>query len=568
MTFARAILLFTALFPMSVEAYSCSDYLLDALEALGVTTLFGVPGGAIEPLFNVLDTHIKQNRCHFVLTRSEAGAGFMAHGYYIESNRMGVAVSTSGPGATNLLTATAAAAMEHAPLLLITAQPATTKLGKLALQDSSDAGIDVVAMFKECTKYSTLVSHPGQFAAKLKTALTLALESPRGPVHLSVPSDVLGALLSERPDPLWFDRLNAMTAGDVPRHALSEVASQWKAAAQPVILLGERSEAASTELMALIEHLNAPVLVTAAGKGWFPWSHPMFKGVVGFAGHLSAEALLRAADTVLAVGVDMSELGTNQWASDLFGEKLIIVDDQRQSACHWAGKCRIAIGDIATTANSLRELVPQTARPATDLFAPPEAPADSSFSGAVVMAQLAKLLPHGTHVYLDAGNTWSWAIHYLPINAQVRRTRIGMGWGCMAWGISSAIGAKVALPDTPVACVTGDGAWLMSSQELSTAVAEKLPVVFIVLNDSAFGMVRHGQRMGGAASIAHELPLTDFAALAIALGARGLHVNSEQELAALPLAHLMAGEGPLVLDVRVDPEAVPPIGKRVKTLGQ
>ena len=175
-------------------------------------------------------------------------------------------------------------------------------------------------------------------------------------------------------------------------------------------------------------------------------------------------------------------------------------------------------------------------------------------------------LPRNTHVYLDAGNAWCWGLHYLPIDDRASRVMTSMGFGQMTWAISTAIGAALQRgPAGAVLCVTGDGSWLMSSHELTVAVQHQLPVVFVVLNDAHLGMVYHGQRMTGAESIAHELPTVDFAAMAQACGALGLKVTDLRQLMELTPEDLF-GQGPVVLDVHVDPELVPPMRARVEQL--
>lgn len=183
------------------------------------------------------------------------------------------------------------------------------------------------------------------------------------------------------------------------------------------------------------------------------------------------------------------------------------------------------------------------------------------------MNELARRFPENTRFIIDAGNSWAWATHYLfPRSSGLYR--VGMGFGSMAWGIGAAVGTAIGCPGSPVVCLTGDGSFMMSSMELSVAVAEQLPVIFVVLNDQALGMVKHGQRMGGGEPIAFELPPVDFALLARSLGARGISVRTLEDLENLDIEKICTTPGPTLLDVYIDPEEVPPMGSRMKTLGR
>lgn len=548
------------------HTFDCSDFILRALESMGVSTFFGVPGGAIEPLFNALSRHELESRGRLVLARSESGAAFMAQGFQIESNTLGVALTTSGPGATNLVTAVAASFAEQIPLLVITAQPAVSKLGKLCLQDSSDASLDVVAMLKPITKYSSLVSHADQLPSKLKAALIAAMETPRGPVHLSVPADVLETAIAARPDPAWFQRAAAVRPGHAPASHIAQARTLLLTARNPVIMIGERAAGAQAAVTALIDSIGIPVVATSPGNSWLPWSHPRFQGVIGFGGHDCADTVVREADLVLAIGVGFSELGTHKWDQELFGEKLLILDDQRTSAMHWHGNSLTVVGDIHATVLALVSSRSPAAREPAAFRAPP-ASSLKALDGSQLVQALEQLAPAHTRAYIDAGNSWAWALHYMPVSVRMARVRLEMGWGCMAWAIGAAVGAKFGAPTAPIMCVTGDGAWLMSSQELSTAVAEKLPIIFVILNDAGLGMVRHGQRLGGAAQIAHDFPNANFSLIAQAMGATGYRVSTLAELRKIPFDELVASEVPTVIEVMVDPEAVPPMGRRVQTLG-
>ena len=184
-----------------------------------------------------------------------------------------------------------------------------------------------------------------------------------------------------------------------------------------------------------------------------------------------------------------------------------------------------------------------------------------------LMRELSLKLPETARVFVDAGNSWAWATHYLHLKKK-GMYRIGIGFGSMTWAIGACIGSAVATKDGPTVCITGDGSYMMSGQELSVAVAEKLPVIFIILNDNALGMVKHGQRLGGAEQIAFELPPVDFSRQAKSLGASALTIRTIDELDALDFETIGKRQGPTLIEVQIDPEAVPPMGSRMKALGR
>ncbi|WP_432821632.1 thiamine pyrophosphate-dependent enzyme, partial [Trichloromonas sp.] len=182
-----------------------------------------------------------------------------------------------------------------------------------------------------------------------------------------------------------------------------------------------------------------------------------------------------------------------------------------------------------------------------------------------VMFELASRFPDETRFLVDAGNSWSWATHYLHPRSS-GKYRIGMGFGAMAWAIGASVGTAFGCPGSPVVCLTGDGSYLMSGQELSVAVAEKLPVIFAVINDRALGMVKHGQRLGGGEPVAFELPPVDFCMIARAMGAQAYCIRSPKDFAALDVGKICRHAGPTLLEIHIDPEETPPMGARMKAL--
>ncbi|RMD70200.1 MAG: thiamine pyrophosphate-binding protein, partial [Gammaproteobacteria bacterium] len=490
------------------------------------------------------------------------------------------------PGTTNLITGVASAYADEVPLLVITAQTALPSFGKGAFQESSSNGVDTVGMLEHCTRYNSLVSHPEQLEGKLISAVMTAHEPPMGPVHLSIPRDVLAS-----PSPVKRPNFHLDLLLQPPSLVDEEgVKALWGAiqrARKKVIIVGSGCGEAGQAIVQLAEGIDAALIATPQGKAWVSPYHPRFRGIFGFAGHKSArEALLDPeVDLILAIGTTMDEWATSGWDQEaLLNSKLIHVDN---SPLHLTRSpmARLHVrGRILTTLEHLLEMLPgrpslplegETGSLKVDLglpaFALDEERKCLTDSAPVkpqrLMHLLPRLFPPKTRFLADTGNSFAWSTHYLHPFA-THTYRVAMGFGSMAWAIGSAVGTAMGAPGTPVVSITGDGSFLMSGQEITVAVQERLPVIFVVLNDNALGMVKHGQRLGGAEQVGSDLPPVDFCAMARALGAEAHIIRHSQDLFALDIEAICSCQGPTLLDIHVDPEEVPPMGVRMKVLSR
>ncbi len=567
------------------------DLLVGYLEQLGIDRVFGVPGGAIEPLYNALARSARRGGPRPVVARHESGAAFMADGYARETGKLGVCCSTTGPGATNLITGVASAYADGTPLLVITAQTALPQFGKRALQDSSCTAIDTVGMFRHCTRYNTLISHRGQLEGKLVAAI-MAATGQKGPAHISIPSDILKAPQRLRENagvPIAEAETLMQERSVVDIRAMEVLREEIEGARNIVIIAGNACGDAAPELMAFAETVGAPVVTGPQGKGWIDPFHPLYRGVYGFAGHESARRVLmdEQVDLILAVNSRLGEtILCGGPEETVLNRKLIHIDSAPEhfsrspmARLHVAGNPRVIFeilnrrlrsvcrGDGDSCPEHVGVHAGHGVFPAGMTLDNQEA----CFSEAVplkpqrVMFDLARCFPEQARFFIDAGNSWSWATHYLHLRG-VGRYHIGMGFGAMAWAIGAAVGAAVGNPGTPMVCITGDGSYLMSGQEITVAVEEALPVVFVVLNDRSLGMVKHGQRMGGGEAIAFELPPVDFTMVARAMGAQAFSIRTPEELASLDFAALCRRSGPTLIEMHIDPEEKPPMGARIKRL--
>ncbi len=571
-----------------------ADLLVEHLEQLGVEYIFGVPGGAIEPLYDAMARSSRRGGIRPIVARHEAGAAFMADGYARETGKLGVCCSTTGPGATNLITGVASAYVDNVPMLVITAQTALHLFGKQTLQESSCTAVNTVAMFQHCTRFSSLVSHRGQLESKLVSAIAATQGIPAGPAHLSIPMDVLCAPRRKRAA-ATYSRLASLLNKPalIDAGALRDLCEEVNEAKRIVLLLGDSCGSAIKEIMEFAELIQAPIISGPSGKRWVNHQHPLYRGVLGYAGHSSARNTLEddRNDLIIAVGTRFGEMMFKDWEEDeKLNSKLIHIDENLEHFSHSPlAKLHVcgAVDNIFEVLINSQEH--KTDRSVISLAAPTEKSAkkqktfhaqqiklndpDACTSDAVpikpqrLMAELSARLPENTRVFADAGNSWAWATHYLHLRSS-GLYRIGMGFGAMAWAIGASVGGALGADGAPTVCITGDGSFLMSGQELTVAVAEKLPMVFIILHDSALGMVMHGQRLGGAEEVAYELPEVDFAAVARAVGAQAHTIRTIEELTAIDFEEICKREGPTLLDVHIDPEESPPMGSRMKTLGR
>jgi len=583
------------------DALQAADLIVAYLAQLGIEYVFGVPGGAIEPLYNALARSARRGGPRQVLARHEAGAAFMADGYARETGRIGVCCATSGPGATNLITGIACAYDNGVSLLAITGQPALPSFGRKALQESACTGVNTLGMFRHCTRYDTLVSHTEQLESKLVNALTRAARTPRGPSHLSIPVDLLRSPLASCVPSYDLGSLLQANAllDEAQVRALCDAVIQ---ARRMVILIGGGHECgeAIDAILTLAEMTDSRFVTSPDGKGLVNMRHRLYRGVFGFAGHLSADlALQDDPDLILAIGTRLGEWTSGAWSDALLNERLIHIDSSDEHLLR-SPMARLHVqGCIRSICERLVELLAQRSPPREvsiglknpdymlqDLagFVSPDAPIKPQR----LMRELSRRLPPNTRFLADAGNSTAWAIHYLqPHDRRVvhrplgthqrsenrRRTtdpgwlRVLMDFAPMGWAIGAAIGGARGRPECPVVCITGDGSYLMNGQEISVAVQEGLTVVFVILNDGALGMVKHGQRLAGAEQTAFELPRVDFRLQAESMGIPAHVIETPADLDALDFEAIAARRGPTLLDVRIDGEEVPPMNLRMKTLG-
>lgn len=589
------------------------DLLIQYLEQIGVEYIFGVPGGPIEPLYNALSRSEQRGGIRAITARHETGAVFMADAYARNTGKLGVCCSTTGPGATNLITGVSSSYANNTPLLVITAQNAQNKHGKKAIQESGDTGINILGMMQFCTRFNSLVYHSEQLEQKLISAIMAAFGSPQGPAHLSIPTDILRSN-TQQTRPIDFRKIikqpTLQDAGAI-ESLITEVSNSKKM----VIVLGNGAKKAIGSIYQLINNYNALIVDTPDSKSYINPYHPLYRGVIGFAGHSSAANALNDpnTDTILAIGTSFSEFTSDP---ALFSNKLIHIDDIEDNFSR-STMARLQVrGDIESILSALLKSHNKYAKSRADshyenyrtlidrttFFAnkqieqkkvshftvdEPDKLTDTTtpIKPQWLMTELTKRFPPNTRYIVDIGNSFAWATHYLhPIDRRTEQRRndsreaterrkstdglvqICSEFSSMGWSIGSAIGLALASPGDPIVCIVGDGSYLMSGQEITVATQEKLPVIFLIMNDQHLGMVKHGQQLNNSADIANTLPNISYSLLAASLGAMGYPVETPEDLQKLDTESICNRKGPSILDIKIDPNEVPPIAARIKTL--
>jgi acetolactate synthase I/II/III large subunit len=540
-----------------------ADAILRALEAEGVEVAFGIPGGAILPTY---DAFARGTTVRHVLARHEQGAGHMAQGYARATGRVGVAIATSGPGATNLVTPIADAWMDSTPLVCITGQVRTPLIGTDAFQECDITGITIPIV-----KHSWLVQDVAELPHALKAAFHVARTGRCGPVLVDVPRDVQEAELDfEYPEQVQLPGWKPPKRGH-PRQIL--VAAEALAAAEKPMLYvggGVLNADACAELLDLAEQGRLPVVTTLMAKSAFPETHELHFGWPGMHGPKWSNWGINKCDLLVAVGARFDDRVTGKLAAFAPGATVIHLDIDsaeigklRRADIPVVGPLKQVLGDLA---EELRRLQAEGGAPRTEPWLEQLAEWRCEFPlrydrgpGDVLKPQpvleaLQELTAGQDVVWTTGvGQHQMWAMQYLLCDRPRSFVTSG-GLGTMGYGLPAAIGAKAARPEATVICVDGDGCFQMTSQELATSVLEDLPIVVVIVNNGHLGMVRQWQDMFfderfSQVSLTQHVP--DYARLAEAYGAAGFTVETEDQLASA-LEEALACGRTAVVDVRVD----------------
>jgi acetolactate synthase-1/2/3 large subunit len=537
-----------------------ADALMQSLMAEGVDHIFGIPGGANLPTYDALvDADLRH-----VQARHEQAAGHAAEGYAQASGRVGVAFGTSGPGATNLVTAIADAMMDSVPTVFITGQVRTELIGTDGFQEA-----DIVGVTLPIVKHSLLVTEASQIPEYIHEAFHLASTGRPGPVLVDVPQDLSKQEIdyTERTSPVELAGYRPNLEGNLKQIRIA--AKALANARRPVIYSGGGviNANASSELRELCLSDRFPVTSTLMGLGGFPSDNGQWLGMLGMHGTRAANYAMDEADLIVAIGARFDDRITGKLDEFAPGAKFIHIDvDPAEISKNVPAHIPI-VGDALRVLPKLTEEYRSLQTDPTRLegwwsriaawqkeypltYEPGE---DGEIKPQFMIETLHRVTGGDAIVTSDVGQHQMWVAQYYGFNKPRRWINSG-GLGTMGFGLPSAIGAKVACPDQQVVCVAGDGSLIMNVQELATAVNEDVPVKVFLMNNGYMGMVRQWQELFWSerySGVANG-PSPDWVKLAEAFGAKGLRCDDEADLEEMMQATLDA-DGPALLDVRVSP---------------
>ncbi len=542
--------------------------LIRALELEGVEVMFGLPGGAILPVYDpIIDSPIRH-----VLVRHEQGAGHMAEGYAHVTGRPGVAMVTSGPGATNIVTPLCDAFMDSIPMVVIAGQVPTAAIGSDAFQECDTTGIT-----QSVTKHNFLITEAADIPHTIREAFHIATTGRPGPVLVDIPKDIVdpqhpnSAMEWYWPDELDLPGYKPVTKGH-PR-MIRQAADLISAAHRPVIYAGGGilKARAAEALRELAELCDIPVVTTLMARGAFPDSHPLCLGMPGMHGNYTAVTAMQRSDLLIALGSRFDDRVTGKLDGFAPDAKIIHVDIDpaelgkvRRPDVPIVGDCRLVIEELVeviksrgglesqpersewkSTLSGWQETYPLTYQPAE----PGEGLKPQS-----VLEQLRDSTPDDTIVVSGVGQHQMWTSQYWKFEHPYTWVNSG-GLGTMGFSVPAAIGAKVGRPDKTVWAIDGDGCFQMTAQELVTAAAERIPVKVAILNNAYLGMVRQWQEMFyderySEVYLSPDLP--DYVKWAEAMGCVGLRAEAPEEVQPIIDKANAIDDRPVVIDFRTD----------------
>jgi acetolactate synthase-1/2/3 large subunit len=553
----------------TVERVTGAASVVRSLEEAGVDVVFGIPGGAVLPVYDPL---LDSTKVRHVLVRHEQGAGHAATGYAQASGRVGVCMATSGPGATNLVTPIADAQMDSVPMVAITGQVGRSMIGTDGFQEADICGITM-----PITKHNFLVTDPAEIPQTIAAAFHLAATGRPGVVLVDIPKDVLQSETTF----VWPPDLQLPGYRPTMRPHAGQIAAAAKLIAssrRPVLYVGGGVlKARATEsLRQLAESTGIPVVTTLMARGAFPDSHIQHLGMPGMHGTVAAVAGMQRADLIVALGARFDDRVTGQLSTFAPGATIIHADIDPAEI----GKNRVAdvpiVGDVGEVIADLVAAV--AAEQASGVVADLTAwwaeledfrdtfplgydwPEDGSLSPQYVIERLGKIAGPDAIYAAGVGQHQMWAAQFISYEKPFTWLNSG-GLGTMGYAVPAAMGAKMGRPDATVWAIDGDGCFQMTNQELATCAIEGIPIKVAIINNGNLGMVRqwqtlfYGERYSQTDLGTHKHRIPDFKMLAESYGCVGLRCESKEEVDKTIEAAMEINDRPVVVDFTVGKDA-------------
>ena len=550
--------------------FTGAQLIVHLLERQGITTVAGIPGGTVLPLYDALS---QSTQIRHVLARHEQGAGFIAQGMARTQGKPAVCMACSGPGATNLVTAIADARLDSIPLICITGQVPSSMIGTDAFQEVDTYGISI-----PITKHNYLVRDISELPQVISDAFRIAQSGRPGPVWIDIPKDVQTAEIEIDVLPEPGERA---PAPEFSAESVRDAAAMINAAKRPVLYLGGGAINAADEIRQFAEKANLPTTMTLMALGMLPKAHPLSLGMLGMHGARSTNYILQEADLLIVMGARFDDRAIGKTEQFCPNAKIIHVDIDRAEL----GKIKqphVAIqGDVAEV---LAQLIPQT--DATDRADWRQLVADlqREFPGVIptegdplshygLINAVAACVDDSAIITTDVGQHQMWTAQAYPLN-RPRQWLTSGGLGTMGFGLPAAVGAALANPDRKVICFSGDGSLMMNIQEMATAAENQLDVKIILMNNEALGLVHQQQSLFYKQGVfAATYPgMINFMQIAAGFGLHTCDLNAEEDAhAALQAA--ISRPGPALIHVRIDPEQkvypmVPPGAANTEMVGE
>ena len=554
----------------SKTRFTGAQLIVHLLERQGITTVAGIPGGTVLPLYDALS---QSTQIRHVLARHEQGAGFIAQGMARTQGKPAVCMACSGPGATNLVTAIADARLDSIPLICITGQVPSSMIGTDAFQEVDTYGISI-----PITKHNYLVRDISELPQVISDAFRIAQSGRPGPVWIDIPKDVQTAEIEIDVLPEPGDRA---PAPEFSAESVRDAAAMINAAKRPVLYLGGGAINAADEIRQFAEKANLPTTMTLMALGMLPKAHPLSLGMLGMHGSRSTNFILQEADLLIVMGARFDDRAIGKTEQFCPNAKIIHVDIDRAEL----GKIKqphVAIqGDVAEV---LAQLIPQT--DATDRADWRQLVTDlqREFPGAIpsegdplshygLINAVAACVDDSAIITTDVGQHQMWTAQAYPLN-RPRQWLTSGGLGTMGFGLPAAVGAALANPDRKVICFSGDGSLMMNIQEMATAAENQLDVKIILMNNEALGLVHQQQSLFYKQGVfAATYPGTiNFMQIAAGFGLHTCDLNAEEDAhAALQAA--ISRPGPALIHVRIDAQQkvypmVPPGAANTEMVGE
>jgi acetolactate synthase-1/2/3 large subunit len=550
-----------------VSQASGAAILVQGLIDQGVEFVFGYPGGAVLPIYDEL---FGDERIRHILVRHEAGAGHAAEGYARATGKPGVVLVTSGPGATNAVTAIADAYMDSIPMVVLTGQVPTALIGTDAFQEA-----DTIGITRHCTKHNYLVKDPADLAATIEEAFRIATTGRPGPVVIDIPKDVQIAVPAESRAPRLTAAHRYAPQMVASADQVAEAIEMIEGAERPILYTGggiiNSGPEASRLLRAFQDLTGAPVTSTLMGLGAFPATHPDFLGMLGMHGTYEANMAMNTCDVMVCIGARFDDRVTGRLDAFSPHSKKIHIDIDRASInknvpvdLGIVGDCGAVLAQMIEAWGSKRaqDLGEWKARiagwRARECLAYPDRSAKHPH---MIMPQKALERLHeltkdkSPIISTEVGQHQMWAAQYVGFEEPNKWLTSG-GLGTMGYGMPAAIGAQLGCPDALVIDVAGEASIQMNIQELGTASQYRLPVKVFILNNEYMGMVRQWQELTYESrySNSYSDSLPDFVKLAEAYGWKGIRIERPEDLDAGILA-MIEHDGPVMVDCMVAPDA-------------